>query len=221
MSKSDNLLSLTYQSILLNGYAVIPDSITKATLHHDFQLVDHFEKSILNRSCKANFILDDSKVSKYIYHLYSAPSDLKVWSIIKNNPMISQIIAKYFFRLPTNIQFEIFWRNPGGKPIQPHQDNSYSKVKQLSFVIPLSFISPHYSPLKYSPVSENTNLAHRFSFYNMAWYCIEMTSKNKFVMPYQSGDIIVHSEFSLHKASNPPSTAARITYARMLVSEIV
>lgn len=213
--------NLIYQSVLRDGFAVIPDIIPKDVVNHDVRLLDIYEKKFLDKSLKASFKLDSSKISKYIYHLYSSAPNLRIWRIIEGSALIADVIKLYFTDSPIQMRYEAFWRNPGGNSIAPHQDKAYYQHKQLSFIVPLSSVYPCHSALKYCKVNGKHTLAHRFSFYHMSFYCTDLSLDNNFYIPYQFGDLVIHNEFSLHKASNPPRHADRIVYARLLASEIV
>lgn len=195
------------------SHTIISDQLSKTVLIDSEKEILAKEQCIINKTLVGAYRLDKIRSRKVIYHAYSGCFSEALTASIKDNPLLSTILAQYFDGFDYSLTAEVFWINQGGMAIPPHQDRSYDSEKQLSIIVPLSLnINSKYA-MSYSGVEEGTTLDHNFSISNMVYYA-KSIQQYVFSANYRPTDIILHTEYSLHKSRSMPKDGERITYAR-------
>ncbi len=209
-----------YNCLRSDAYAVFRiDGIGQAKID-DLKALARIEKQILkNKYNSKDYMVDKTSNSSALFTLSKLEKCLNTTKVIKNNRIVTELVRRYFDGVNYSIQQEIFWRNPGGREIFPHQDRVYDCDKHLSIVVPLSQVKIKSSPLVYCPIAEDIKVPHVFSLKNSR-YCAK-DFKYRYELPYTSNDIIIHTQTSLHKAKKPNIKSTRITYLRLIIKEIL
>lgn len=217
---SQDLTAHLYNCLRSDAYAVFRiDGIEQSKIA-DLKELTRIEEQILrNEYNSKDYIIDKTSNSSVLFTLSKLKQCLNTTKMVKNNRIITQLLSRYFDNNSYSVQQEIFWRNPGGREIFPHQDRVYDCERHLSIIIPLSQVTLQSSPLVYCPISENIEVPHVFSFKNSR-YCAK-DRKYRYALPYTSDDIVVHTQSSLHKAKKPNTKGRRITYLRLIVKEML
>lgn len=217
---SQELSAHLYNCLRSDAYAVCRiNGIGQAKID-DLKAITKIEKKILkNKYNSKDYAIDITSNSSALFTLSKLKKCLNTTKKINNNKLVTELVRRYFNDNNYSVQQEIFWRNPGGREIFPHQDRVYECKKHLSIVIPLSKVKLTSSPLVYCPIAEDIEVPHVFSIKNSR-YCAK-DFKYRYELPYTSGDIIIHTQSSLHKAKKPNIKSTRITYLRLIVKEIL
>ena len=96
--------------------------------------------------------------------------------------------------------------------IPPHQDRSYDSEKQLSIIVPLSLNINNKYAMSYSGEKKVRRLI--IISPSPIWSLRKSIQQYVFSANYRPTDIILHTEYSLHKSRSMPKDGVRITYAR-------
>ena len=216
---NNNEVSIHLKNLELKSYSILRDQLAKRNLIIAEKELLQREIDILDMKEIAQYRLDIAKQKKMIYHIYSECSSKVLTDIIQSNSVLTDILNEYFLSDRYMLASQTFWINQGGMTISPHQDRSYDRDKQLNIIIPLSIHMNKKYAMSYSAVSKGTELDHKFNISKMVFYA-KSIQDYKFEVQYKPGDIVLHTEFSLHKSRNMPKTEHRIMYARYVAKLI-
>jgi hypothetical protein len=182
----------------------------------DVKTIGKLEQNILSHKLEAECIVDTKSSNAELFTLSNIKSELETAKSIINQQDIRETIKYYLECEEPRFSQEIFWRNPGGLPITPHQDTCYTEKKHLSVIIPLTETSSKEGALQYAISSESEKYKHEFSIRQHQYYAKGIEGK-KFIVPYQREQVIIHTPTSLHKARNPKKGGKRGIYIRLIV----
>ena len=211
--RHEDLAEKHLQNLSKESHTIISNQLNETLLIDSEKEILGKEQGIIEKTINGTYRLDKILNKKVIYHAYSGCFSDALTASIKDNPLLSTILARYFDGSDYSLNAEVFWINQGGMAIPPHQDRSYDSEKQLSIIVPLSLnINSKYA-MSYSDVAEGTTLDHNLSLSNMVYYAKSL-QQYVFSVNYKPTDIILHTEYSLHKSRSMPRDEKRITYAR-------
>ena len=134
-------------------------------------------------------------------------------------------IAMRLFK-PNNIIFsqEVFCRNPGCRPINPHQDIVYESSKQkqrtLSLTVKLAPVSYQQGHMSYHSVKYGEVLDHHFDLKHANWVLNSFGGRRRRLLELEEPEIqsIWHTSFSIHKSRNPTSGNYQGVFVRYIVN---
>lgn len=118
---------------------------------------------------------------------------------------------------------EIFFRNPGGKPIFPHQDLIYEqtplKERILSLNISLTGLNYAEGRMSYFACKIGDILPHRFNLKSGEWNLKSPESLKQPLLHLNQHSIeaIWHTSFSIHKSRNPILSGNRGVVVRFIM----
>ncbi len=196
-----------------DSYTILSNQLNEPVLIESEQEILLKEKRLIEGKINGTYRQDRSANSKVLYHAYSGCYSNVLTECIKDNPLVLTILDQYFKGEDYTLAAEVFWINQGGMAIPPHQDRSYDSERQLSIIIPLTLNIDTKYAMRYSNISEGTILDHNFSLSNMVYYA-KSIQQYPFAVNYNPTDIILHTEYSLHKSRSMPRDGRRITYSR-------
>ncbi|MCB4398417.1 hypothetical protein [Synechococcus sp. MU1625] len=213
--RHEDLAEIHLGNLRKESHTIISNQLSKTVLIDSEKEILAKEQCIIKKTLNGAYRLDKIPNKKIIYHAYSGCYSETLTKAIKDNRLMSTILAQYFDGSIYYLSAEVFWINQGGMAIPPHQDRSYSSEKQLSIIVPLSLnINSKYA-MSYSGVEEGTTLDHNLSISNMVYYA-KSIQQYVFSVNYKPTDIILHTQYSMHKSRSMPRDGKRITYARYL-----
>ena len=206
----------TLEILKNQGYATFKINNIEQHKEEDIKTIGRLEQNVLSRKLKAECIVDTKSSNAELFTLSNIKSELETARNVINQQDIREIIENYLESEKPRFSQEIFWRNPGGLPITPHQDICYTEKKHLSVIIPLTQTSSKEGALQYAISSESEKYKHEFSI-RQHQYCAKGIEGKKFIVPYQREQVIIHTPTSLHKARNPKKGGKRGIYIRLIV----
>ena len=204
------------KTLKTQGYKVFDVKNINNHKQKDIKVVSELEHKILAKRIKAECMVDRKTEKPRLFTLNLIKPKLDTMKEVIKQQNIKETIENYLECEAIKIRQEVFWRNPGGLPITPHQDIIYSKQKHLSVVIPLTHTSVEEGALQYTISEESKRHKHEFSISQHQFYARE-TGNKKFLVPYSTDQVIVHTPTSLHKARNPIRNGKRCIYIRLMV----
>lgn len=204
------------KTLITQGYKVLDIKNIDNHKQNDMKIISELEHNILTQKIKADCVVDRKAENTSLVLLSNISSNFESTKEVMKQQNIKEILENYLESEALKIKQEVFWRNPGGLPITPHQDICNSKQKHLSVIIPLTQTSVEQGALQYTISDESKKYEHEFSLSQHQYYAKKIRNK-KFIVPYNKDQIIIHTPTSLHKARNPKKGGERSVYLRLIV----
>jgi ectoine hydroxylase-related dioxygenase (phytanoyl-CoA dioxygenase family) len=205
------------EELINNGYIVINVGNNKTEKHEDIDTINEIEKNLLSEEKELRHRNETIKGKKYLFVLYETEDLMDMTKLVLKKAEVREIMTKYLETEALDIQQQIFWRNPGGLPIPPHQDRVYENERHLSIVIPLTSITKNSGALLYKNTSEETACKHYYSF-KLNQFCA-IVGNGEYKLPYDQNDIVIHTYNNMHMARRPTMTQRRGIYIRLVIKK--
>ena len=195
------------KTLITQGYKVFDLKNIDNHKQNDIKIISELEHNILTQKIKADCVVDGKAENTSLILLSNVSSNFESTKEVIKQQNIKEILENYLESEALEIRQEVFWRNPGGLPITPHQDICNLKQKHLSV---------EQGALQYTISDESKKYEHEFSISQHQYYAKKIGNK-KFIVPYNKDQIIIHTPTSLHKARNPKKSGERSIYLRLIV----
>lgn len=205
------------EELIKNGYIVINLGNNETEKQQDIDMITEIEAKLLREEKELRHRNETIKGQKHLFVLYETEDLMNMTKLVIKKAEVKEIMTRYLGTEDLDIQQQIFWRNPGGLPIPPHQDRVYENDRHLSIVIPMTSITKNSGALMYKKTSEETAYKHYYSF-RLNQFCA-IVGNGEYKLPYDQNDIVIHTYNNMHMAIRPTMTQKRGIYIRLVIKK--
>lgn len=216
----EEVLSQLRLNSAAKGISVLSEEVRQISLN---RLVD-FELKAVNSKRLYDVDLESTLHGPKLFSAKNIDGLLPELDLLIDQQLMNSIAIELFKPNYITSSQEVFFRNPGGKPINPHQDIVYESSKQkhrtLSLVIKLAPVTYRQGHMSYYSVKYGESLDHHFDFKYAHWVLDSFGGSRRRLLELEEPEIqsIWHTSFSIHKSRNPISGNYQGVFVRYIVN---